>query len=246
MTERSSKKYITAHEKAVFVLKKILEKAPISVAKLTELMMKERGARFSTARSSISQVVKDLLELGVLEYIGSGKRGTKIVDLSPKGLITILNLLMMIKENKIGITLDDLLNYLARKGYDRYVPLITLYTKINSEFAEEELEEKEIEAIKENILDYFYYTALLEDMDYPESWQKLEEYIIEEILEILDEALIETPSKILDLKDLVNRLNENEKRILKKVLYEFKTDKEIEIERIKKIVGELNELLKHI
>ena len=199
----SKRKYISSSEKAGFLIKKILNEGPLSVADLTEMFIKELNMRSSTARSSASSIVNELLEQDILEYVKTGKRGSKIVDISPMGFYVLFDALLD-KAVKI-ITLDDLKNFLTRRGYGKLIPYIDLYLKIVKEEFEEEG--------GGDLLKYLIWGREFIDIDI-NTWDDLEEALIEKIEKAITHYYLEKKAGIIDLINTAKNLTTEEKQRL--------------------------------
>ncbi len=242
----AKRKYISSSEKAEYILKKILNEGPLSVADLTEYFIREYNMRASTARSSASNIVNTLIDLDVLEYIGTDKRGSKRVDITPFG-IQVLTFMFSFPGKTRILSANDVINALKRKNREDLIPLIKLFLTVENikhkQRFEEELEEFEEEYT--DILDFLEFGSELEDRlgTRISDWSDLEESLINTLSETIRELFLEKKGRLYDLIEFTKNLNEEERRALIKVLFVMRESIEEEIMKLEKIKKMLEEFL---
>jgi len=84
---------VSVSEKLSVAIAVLLEKGPMSISSLAEEVAKIIGGKVTTTRSQLSVAVNELIESGVLMDVGSDKYGSRLVDISPKGVEILLTLL---------------------------------------------------------------------------------------------------------------------------------------------------------
>jgi hypothetical protein len=104
--------------------------SPLNLASLAERLVEKYGMKYSTARPAVTRIYGRLIELGFICEVGTDKRGSKIVDLSPKGLSILVTFVTSYGSKCVG------LNYtLLRKAIERICPeLLSSYDDMSKIF----------------------------------------------------------------------------------------------------------------
>ncbi len=186
------KSYLKIEKKVEMLFSKILEQGPLSTVMLIEIFQKEGGLTKSTARSSVSQVLREMLDLDVLKVVGYRSRGVRVIDVSPHGFWAIIRYLALrhrdkpLWENKLGYLLGTALE---RMKHYSILGFACIYHELSREIPTREVEE---EVRKMSLYDFIVsYVAFDEPEDIPSDWAELEEVledkIVEELIDILKE-----------------------------------------------------------
>lgn len=236
----AKRKYISSSEKAEYVLKKILNEGPLSVADLTEYFIREYNMKASTARSSASSIVNTLIDLDVLEYVGTDKRGSKRVDITPHGIYSLISLYMIPGKTKI-LSVNDILNALKRKNREDLIPLVKLFITLEDIKKKREFEKEEEEEI--DILDLLTIGYDVIDKIRISNWDELEESLVDSLNEAVKEVFLEKKGGVYDLIEFIKNLDREEKRAMIKTLFAMKESIEEEIMELEKMRKMLEELL---
>jgi len=84
---------VSVSEKLSVAVVILLEKGPMSISSLAEETAKAIGGKVTTIRTQLSIAVKKLIDFGVLMDVGSDRYGSRLVDISPKGIEMLLTIL---------------------------------------------------------------------------------------------------------------------------------------------------------
>jgi hypothetical protein len=78
-------------EKLSVAMVVLLERGPMSISSLAEEVAKIIGSKVTTTRSQLSMVVGELIRYGILMDVGTDRFGSRLIDLSPHTIATLLS-----------------------------------------------------------------------------------------------------------------------------------------------------------
>lgn len=229
---KDNRKYVSSSEKAEIVLKSLCQKSPQTISELTETLVKTLPIKPTTARSSVTRIVNDLIEIGILEEVGSAEKGAKLVDFTPYGIYLIT--ISFPHTGAKYITMDDILHYLHKKNKE-IEELLRIYLYLKSD--KEEEEEEEFSSFLETL-------DLAADLEEEEinNWKDLEDSILDLCIMELEEY-IDKRGGLLYLEELMSKMPKELKRAYKRVLYSYKDKIEEEIKNYELRKNKIQELI---
>jgi len=84
---------VSVGEKLSAAVAILLERGPMSISSLAEEVAKVTGSKVTTTRSQLSMAVSELVERGILMDAGTDRFGSRLIDLSPRGVALLLTML---------------------------------------------------------------------------------------------------------------------------------------------------------
>ena len=136
-------KYVSRHQKYYTILCYLCANGPANLSTLAEVLVRNLGMRFSTARSAVTRIYEDLKseKVGLVVDVGVDKKGGKLVDLSPKAVYLIMHMLVIYGKKAIGfdpqLLLPVLKRYLAEdavRKYEDLVAIMSIYEKYREKY----------------------------------------------------------------------------------------------------------------
>jgi len=165
--------------------------------------------KFSTARTATIRIINRLVDLGIVSIAGSDRRGTKLYDLTPRGVSEI----MIVLAETSGINPEFVLGPISRyapqllEKAKEYVKLVKAYNeackKIESIIGERKTDDEEC-----LFIDGLYFVNELGEGEEIKDWSDLEKDMMKTI-----KALIES---FLNLPDLMVKTSSRKPRKYRK------------------------------
>jgi len=259
VADDKKKTYLKIEEKVEFVIRKVLEQGRLSTVELIEMFQREKGLPKSTARSSVSQVLQELIDMDILKVVDYGARGVRVIDLAPYGVEAITMYLVRghrdtpLWEDELGLLLSKAL---IRIGQPETLRLIHVYHEFSREVPLEEESEEEEKTLYDFIESYTWF----ETEKIPASWGELKKKLVHEIVSIVVNDILREWGGEEKLRKVITRIQERYKNAplpqlkddemlytLTQVLATAKdyVESEInELERVRKKLSEIYEELK--
>jgi len=180
----------------------LLEKGPMSISSLAEEVAKIIGGRVTTIRSQLSVAVNELIESGVLMDVGSDKYGSRLVDVSPKGVEILLTMLSAGFDYRY-FKWDSLIKYFERRlpHLVNHVKLLKILTEEWTRVTFGQVSEEE----KDNFIEDLAFALAIESRLDSKYRVKI---TLEDIPTTLEQLILSVLEKCINECDL-NRILEN-------------------------------------
>jgi len=221
------RQYIASNEKAEIIIKSLCQKSPKTIAELAASLIKQFQIKPVTARSSVIRLVNQLMDIAILDKVGSTDKGEKLVDISPNGIYLLISSFPYAKSKYLKK--EDIISYLDNKKKKELANLLKVCFFLEKE---EETEEEEEKSDILNALEFEYELKGEAATD----WESLEDRILEICLEILED-FIDKKGGTMYLEELITNLPNELKRAYKRILYSYKDkiDEEIQTHQLRKM-----------
>jgi len=238
-------RYVSVREeiKVIEILDLCLRR-PRKIAELEEYFIKKFKMKPDTAVSAISKTVKHMEKRGLIEA-EKDRRGTLLIDISEKGLLTYV----LAYYDTIGIE-EKFEEFL--KAYARKRPENVSYVKVLEFFLEETRGERIKEVIEEEVeIETFNIYKYFDDIkeDYPEYFEGEKD-----LLELFIDSLVDLMTTYLDLGEIKKIFKKVEKKVVGEavpvkaafadVLRRIRVDVEGAIASLQAIVSEIESIQK--
>ena len=225
------KKYVPTSAKAEIIIEALCKKSPRTINELAEILVNKLGLKFTTARSAVSRIISEFTELDIMEEVGTDKRGSRLIDISPSGAYVIACNLPDLKTE--FLKKEDLIELLRRKNNEA-ADALEVYYMLKKET------EEELESI--DFYDAITLTMELEDIEV-NSWKGLADEIISLCTSEI-ERYLDKKGGILDLRELTKEIPDKTKKAYIKILYAYLDETDEELRKLTLRKEKIKELIK--
>lgn len=235
----------TAH-KYYSMFRYLCEHGPASLSEITDYLISKYGMRYSTARPAVTRLYKMLAKYGLTADVGTDKRGSRIIDLTPKALSILITTIATYGASYLGFY-----PRIIRPAIERLCPRLLEkfddFAKIVEE-ADKYREKEKGDPYKRFVEEFFGYAVPLEEKFSEKGGYTCEDIdhainvAVEAIIIALDELEKDFEKAIVSI--LMLDLKKESKEILLQKLNELLREKRREIRKLKRRIGILKKVLK--
>ena len=215
----------TAH-KYYSIFKYLCEKGPASLSTITDYLILKYGMRYSTARPAVTRLYKILTEYGLVEDVGTDKRGSRIIDLTPKALSILITTISTYGASYFGFD-PEIIKPAIKRLCPELLEKFNDYAKIVKE-ADKYRKGEKGDPYTRFVNEFFGYVVPLE-----EDFSGKRKYSCKDVEQAIDTAI----------KDIIDTLDREVKKDFEKAIAAIMSlDLRKETREI--LLKEINELLK--
>ncbi|WFO74922.1 hypothetical protein J4526_07570 [Desulfurococcaceae archaeon MEX13E-LK6-19] len=225
-------KRVSEQKKLIEIIRIVALEGPLSVSDLTRRFSEELGMHYRTARSAIGRLLPLLIEKGaIVELDKVGPRGTKYVDITPKGCDAALFSGILDYSEVAGITVKHV-NELKR-------PLARAIEFIYKEVFGRTREEKEPEEAAAELLEHLdeletttwddvLEDTLIDPLVYHSHWEEfgLSRELLKDLFEAYKKASRDLKPYILQILEYIANMKEAESKRLEEEAKQYRASAE--------------------
>ncbi|OYT57474.1 MAG: hypothetical protein B6U76_00790 [Desulfurococcales archaeon ex4484_217_2] len=177
----------TAH-KYYSMFKFLCENGPASLSEITDHLISEYGMRYSTARPAVTRLYRMLSEYGLVSDVGTDKRGSRVIDLTPKALSILIMMIASYGASYLSFH-PKIIRPAVKRLCPRLLEKFDDFAKVVEE-ADKYGEKEKGDPYRRFVSEFFGYAAPLE-----EEFSGKKEYTCEDVNQAIDagvEAIIST------------------------------------------------------